>query len=123
MKKITIAFQGERGAFSEEATLRFGKKHFSQSIIEPVPMRTFRKVFDAVSHNQTEFGMIPIENSLFGSVYENYDLLQHYRLSIIGEVKLRVRHMLMTLPPTKIGNIKQVLSRRRSDNAQTFFRQ
>ena len=79
---IRVAFQGELGAFSELATYEF-----FGSTVEVVPKETFVGVFDAVSNGEADHGVIPIENSLTGSIHENYDLLLKYDLVITGEIK------------------------------------
>lgn len=89
----TVAFQGERGAYSEEAVIqRFG------SGVEVLPCRTLADVFRAVEKGAAGFGLIPIENSLGGSINESYDLLLGHSLTITGETVLRVRHCLLGLP-------------------------
>ncbi len=109
-KKLLIAFQGEHGAFSEEAALVFGTSLPTKPVVVARPCVSFKKVFDAVQKKEVPIGIIPIENSLFGSVYENYDLLDKYPLNIIGEVKHRVSHMLMAIPGVKLGEIRHVYS-------------
>jgi prephenate dehydratase len=108
--RLTIAFQGEHGAFSEEAALVFGKSLPMKPVVVARPYVSFKKVFDAVQKKEVRVGIIPIENSLFGSVYENYDLLDKYPLNIIGEVKHRVSHMLMAIPGVKPAEIRHVYS-------------
>ena len=105
MKKNIVSFQGEYGAFSEKAAVSY----FGPSCI-PVPRQDFRNVFDDVRKRTTAFGIIPIENSLFGSVAQNYDLLLEYPLSIIGEVKLRIHHCLMALPGTSVSDVRHIYS-------------
>jgi prephenate dehydratase len=84
-----VAFQGEPGAFSEEAVERvFGA-------CETVPRASFEDVFEAVEAGAVERGVIPIENAVFGSVRVNYDHLRTHAVSIVGELQLRIRHHLM----------------------------
>lgn len=101
----TIAFQGEFGAFSEQAALAF----FGPACT-PIPRPNFRDVFDDVQHGKCHAGIVPVENSLFGSVHQNFDLLQEFPLHIIGEVKLRIRMNLMALPGTKLKDVRDVYS-------------
>ncbi len=102
---IKAAFQGELGAYSEIATYEyFG------SDIAVVPMESFENIFSAVTKGQVDHGVIPIENSLAGSIHENYDLLLEHNLVITGEVKLRISHNLLVLPGTKIKDIRRVYS-------------
>lgn len=101
----SVAFQGERGAFSEQAAIKFfGRK------IATLPSPTFEDVLKLVVRKKAESGILPIENSLHGSVLENYDLLPHFDLSIVGEVKLRIVHHLMTNYKTSLKQVRYVYS-------------
>jgi prephenate dehydratase len=100
-----IAFQGERGAFSEAAALAF----FGDAI-EPVPCETFEKVFARVTRADCDHGLVPIENSLAGSIHQNYDLLERNTLSIIGEHVLRVEHCLIAHPGVALADLRVVSS-------------
>lgn len=105
MKQLKISFQGEFGAFSEQAALAyFGRE------CKPVPRENFRDVFDDVKRGKCDYGIVPVENSLFGSVHQNFDLLQEYPLHIVGEVKLRIKMNLMALPSAKLNGIRDVYS-------------
>lgn len=100
-----VAFQGEEGAFSEEAVLAsFGRG------ARTLPCRTFRDVFSAVARRKAPFGVVPIENSLFGSIHENYDLLRSFNVRIAGEVKLRIVHALVAHPRARIGSVTTIYS-------------
>ncbi|MFW6293200.1 MAG: 3-deoxy-7-phosphoheptulonate synthase [Spirochaetota bacterium] len=104
---VPVAYQGERGAYSEMALLRF----FHDLDFAAVPSRHFRDVFEAVLQGTARYGIVPIENSLAGSVHENYDLLLQYAdLTIVGEIKLRVEHSLIGLPGSSIETVKRVFS-------------
>jgi prephenate dehydratase len=101
----TVAFQGERGSFSEEAAHKLlGRK------IRVQPCETFAAIFESVVSGKTRFCLAPIENTLAGSVYENYDLLLKHNLHIVGEVSLRIVHNLIALPGTALKNVRQVYS-------------
>ncbi len=100
-----IAFQGERGAFSEIAS----KKYFGDDI-SISPSVSFEEVFLKVKKGKVDFGIIPIENSLYGSVYESYDLLLNYSLTIIGELRLQINHHLIASKNYKLSEIKKVYS-------------
>lgn len=105
MKTVKVSFQGEYGAFSEQAaTAYFGSK----CLVVPRPQ--FRDVFDDIKRKRSDFGIIPIENSLFGSVHQNFDLLQEYPLHIIGELKLRIRMNLMALKSVAQSAVRHVYS-------------
>jgi prephenate dehydratase len=101
---MKIAFQGEPGAYSEQAVFDyFGN-------VETKPCESFEVVFDSVVAEVCEFGLIPIENSLAGSIHQNYDLLLRHDLHIVGEYLLRVRHCLIALPGVKKEEIKRAIS-------------
>lgn len=101
---MRIAFQGETGAFSEEAVRAL------RGDAEPVPCPEFSDVFRAAEQGDVERAVIPIENSLFGSVHANYDLLRTHELSIVGELQLRIRHNLMAPPGVKLEDVRVVFS-------------
>jgi prephenate dehydratase len=106
VRKIrSVAFQGERGAFSEQAAARFFQRK-----IRLLPVPAFDDIFKLVEARKADSGILPIENSLHGSVLENYDLLQTYDLTIIGEVKLRIVHCLMANHGVKLKDIRRVYS-------------
>jgi prephenate dehydratase len=101
---VKVAFQGERGAYSEEAVVRF----FGEAELVPCPV--LGDVFKTVSTGQASFGVVPLENSQAGSINETYDLLLSYPLNIYGEVFVRVSHCLVALPGEKLAAIKTVYS-------------
>ncbi len=104
--EIEVAFQGERGAFSEKAINRI----FDENPV-PVPCRTFRNVFNAVLESRVHYGIIPLENSLSGSIHENYDLLLQFPdVKIIGEKKIRIIHNLIACPEARLEDIRKVYS-------------
>lgn len=98
------AFQGEQGAYSEEAI----RQHFGAAV-ETLPSRTFEDIFAALDEDRATVGVVPVENSLAGSINKAYDLLLDHDLRVQGEILLRVRHNLLTLPANR-GKIKQVRS-------------
>lgn len=101
---MKVAFQGEPGAYSEQAVFNY----FGE--VETGPSESFDAVFDAVVSDECGFGLIPIENSLAGSIHQNYDLLLRHDLYIVGEYLLRVQHCLITLPNVKKEDVKKVIS-------------
>jgi len=104
-KSHTAAFIGEYGAYSHKASLGY----FGEDIT-PVPMKTFKDIFQAVQTGTCEYGVIPLENSLSGSIHENFDLLQEYDLQIIGEITIRVKHALIVHENVSKGDIKKILA-------------
>jgi prephenate dehydratase len=100
-----VAFQGEPGAYSEKATRELLGKGV---MAEGKP--TFEDVFRAVSSREADYAVVPIENTLGGSIHANYDLMLRYDLYVIGEHEFRVEHSLMALPGTKIEDLKTVMS-------------
>ncbi len=98
------AFIGEYGAYSHKA----GLAYFGDDLI-PVPRAGFRDIFQAVDQGEVAYGVIPLENTLSGSIHENYDLLQEYDLKIIGDVTLRIEHALIAHKGMSKADIKTVL--------------
>ena len=101
---MRVAFQGEPGAYSEEA----GFGYFDAPTM--VPEESFEAVFAAVVSGDCQSGLIAIENSLAGSIHQNYDLLLRHDLHIVGEYFLRVRHCLIGFPGVALTDIKRVIS-------------
>lgn len=106
MSEQRVAFQGEYGAYSEEAARAVYPRG------TPVPCRLLRDAFDAVVSGAVEFAVVPVENSQAGSINDTYDLLleHHERLHIVAEYMLRVRHMLLALPGQTLDSIHIVYS-------------
>lgn len=100
-----VAFQGEHGAYSEAAALEY----FHEPI-ETVPCDTFDEVFEQVTAGACELGFIPIENTLGGSIHQNYDLLNQHSLSVIAEHVFPVRHCLIGLAEANLADIRKVIS-------------
>lgn len=105
MRRETIAFQGERGAFSEEAA----HKLLGRSI-EVVPCVRFEDVFRRLKAGHVTGAVIPIENTLAGSVHENYDHLQRFQLPIVAETNVRIVHNLIAPQGVKWTAIRRVFS-------------
>jgi prephenate dehydratase len=100
-----VAFQGERGAFSEEAA----RKLLGPGI-EVFPCQRFEDVFRALDRKKVDAAVIPIENTLHGSVHENYDHLLHFDLSIVGETSVRIVHNLIAPAGVPFSKIRRVFS-------------
>ncbi len=101
-----IAFQGEPGAYSERAVQEF----FREQAFKTLPRRSFAEAFAAVHTGQAQIAVIPIENSLAGSVHQNYDLLLKNQLHITGEIFLRISHHVMALPGVRWEKVRRVYS-------------
>ena len=102
---VVVAFQGERGAYSESAVYSF----FGPSA-KPKPCRTFREVFEEVKAKKAEFGVVPIENSIEGSVNQVYDLFLEYDLKVCGEIILKIEHCLIANPGSTLSSIEVIYS-------------
>lgn len=103
--RLRIAFQGELGAYSELAIYGyFGRD------VDVAPNPAFADIFRLVDNGECDHGIIPIENSLTGSIHENYDLLLKHDLVITGEVKLRIMHNLIVNTGVTLDGIRRVYS-------------
>jgi len=105
VSELRIGFQGARGAYSEEATFSlFGPG------VQAVPLPSFRAVFEAVTRGHVDGGVVPVENSLAGSVIENVDLLIEFPVTITGELALHIQHCLLAPAGTALADIERALS-------------
>ena len=102
---MKAAFQGVHGAYSELAS-----KQLLGPRTQTIPCESFEDVFDAVADGKAERGILPIENSLAGSIHQNYDLLLARNLHIVGEAHLKVEHVLMCHPSASLKSLTQVRS-------------
>jgi len=100
---INVSFQGERGAYSEAAA-----KSFFKNDIKTIPLTTFAEILENTSKDITEYSILPVENSLEGSVGESYDLLYSTNLNATGETYHRIEHCLIGIG--KIDEIDTVYS-------------
>ena len=101
---MNVAFQGEPGAYSEQAVFN----HYGE--VNTLPCESFDAMFDAVASGKSDLALAPIENSLAGSIHQNYDLLLQHDLHIVGEYLLRVQHCLIGFPDVKLTEIQRVIS-------------
>jgi len=102
---MLIAYQGRPGAYSESAAyMLFG------SDIQTIGVDSFEEIYQMVHCETVQGGVIPIENSTAGSILDNYDLLLRWRLPIVGEVKLRIEHVLMGCVGSSVDTLREVLS-------------
>ena len=104
-KPLTVAIQGEKGAFSHQAA-----KAALGPGIDVLPRATFDELFDSVVEEKADRALVPIENSLHGSIHENYDRLKSRPLHIVGETQLRIRQCLIARPGSSVGMIRRVAS-------------
>ncbi|MDD5082319.1 MAG: prephenate dehydratase [Dehalococcoidales bacterium] len=115
----TVAFQGETGAYSEEAAFQF-----FGAAIQLKPCESLDDVFKAVEQDEVQFGVVPAENSLEGSISRTYDLLLDSNLKVGGETELRVVHCLISTPESRLDLIKDVYSHPQAlGQCKTFLRQ
>ena len=102
---LRVAIQGELGAFSHEAALRaLGEA------VEVVPRPSFEALFASVVDGEADRAIVPIENSLAGSIHENYDRLKSGPLHIVGETELRIRQCLIGRPGATLDLLRRVAS-------------
>lgn len=102
---MRIAFQGERGAYSEEAIIQ----HFGASA-QPIPKPYLRDVFVSVQEGNSDLGLVPVENTLEGSIVRTYDLLNEMTLKAQGEVVLKIVHCLIANPGVSHEDVREVYS-------------
>ncbi len=100
-----VAFPGEAGAYSEEAALQF-----FGPLVDTKPCDSLDEVFRVVAQDEVQFGIIPVENSLEGSISQSYDLLLDSSLKVCGEIELRVVHCLIANPGARLDLIKRIYS-------------
>jgi prephenate dehydratase len=104
-KRLAVAIQGEKGAFSELAA-----RQLLGSGPEIIPCERFTDVFEALKKGAVDAAVIPIENTLHGSVHENYDHLLKYGMPIVGETNVRIVHNLIAPAGVSLAKIKRVFS-------------
>ena len=101
---MQIAYQGEPGAFSEAASRQVGPS------AQLLPCKSFEDVFAAVDGGRVDYGVLPIENSIGGSIHRNFDLLLEHQLPIVGEVEVPVVHQLLALPGRTLADVRRIYS-------------
>ncbi len=100
-----VAFQGTEGAYSWLAS----RRHFPDGV-EPVGCPSFREAVRAVEEEEVDFALLPVENTIAGSIHETYDRVAHSRLHVIGEEVLRVEHCLLGVDDVPVAHLRKVLS-------------
>lgn len=102
---MKVAYQGIKGSYSQIAVM----KHFGKSVKE-LSCQTFEEVFQSVNNNEADYGVLPFENSIIGSIAVNYNLLLKNNMYIIAEIFLRIRHCLLSHKNNTLKNIKRAYS-------------
>ncbi|MFA7567488.1 MAG: 3-deoxy-7-phosphoheptulonate synthase [Alkalispirochaeta sp.] len=106
---VRVAFQGARGAYSEIALMRYFD--LDETTIDAVARHSFRDVYESLLTGEVDFAIIPLENSLMGSIHENYDLLLKYPdLRIVGDTQIRIQHSLIGTPEATLETVRTVIS-------------
>lgn len=100
-----VAFQGARGAFSEQAC-----RQLLGDDVELFPKEKFVQIFQAVEQGEVDHAVVPVENTLAGSVHENYDHLMNHKLPIVAETRVRIVHNLIGRPEAELGQISRAIS-------------
>ncbi len=103
---MRVAFQGELGAFSQQAI-----RQFLGASARPVPCPLFDQVFTALAAKRADAAAIPIENTLHGSIHENYDLLIKHDFIITAETNVRIVHNLIAPPGMTFRQVRRVFSK------------
>ena len=103
--KLTVAFQGDPGAFSQQAI-----RQFVGGRAAILPCQRFDQVFRALDSGDAQAAAIPIENTLHGSVHENYDHLLHFDFEIVAETNVRIVHNLIAVPGVGFKKVRRVFS-------------
>jgi prephenate dehydratase len=104
-RKIRVAFQGERGAFSEEAALKLLGHE-----IELVPQRTFAALYNSLDNGDADYVLAPVSNTIAGPVQASVDLLQQSSLQRLDEVELQIEQHLIGCPEANLANLESVQS-------------
>lgn len=105
MKRPLVGFQGELGAFSQEAVTQL-----LGETARVAPFQRFEEVFQALAGGHVDAAVLPIENSLAGSVHENYDHLLHFDVRIVAETSVRIIHNLIAPAGVRFGDVRRVFS-------------
>jgi prephenate dehydratase len=106
---MKIGYQGVSGAYSEMAADEFVRNEKIKNA-KIIGLSDFDSIFSKVENKELDFGVVPVENSLAGSIHKNFDLLGRHNLKVIGEVYVHVNHQLLVLPGTKKEDVKEIYS-------------
>jgi prephenate dehydratase len=113
MAKFKVAFQGEKGAYSEIAAKHFfygGKRVSKGRNIELIPYGTFADAIHAVATGKVDSGIVPVENTLAGGIREVFNLLDEEPVFGVGEIRLKISHALLAVRGAKLSSIRKVYS-------------
>lgn len=106
-EKVVCAYSGKRGAYAEQAISRY----FDSKDVSPLSVDSFSEIFQSVLDGKADYGIVPIENSLAGSVYQNYDNFMRFQdVTIVGAITLNIRHALLGIKGSSISDIRTVYS-------------
>lgn len=115
--KTVCAYSGNKGAYAEMAVQRYFEESASA-----VPVNSFEEIFQSVVDGKADYGMVPIENSTAGSVYDNYDNLSRYQdVSIVGAINLRIEHSLLAPKGATLNSIKNVYTHLQASSQSSEF--
>ncbi|MCA9564908.1 MAG: chorismate mutase, partial [Myxococcales bacterium] len=106
---LKVAYQGIRGSYSDQAVRKLFPED-ADHVIDPIGFPSFTAAVDALERGEVDFALLPIENSIAGSINETYELLLHRNVPIVGEEILKIEHRLLGLPGASIHDLKRVLS-------------
>lgn len=122
LKPITLAYQGNPGSYSEMAALDVATRRSCHSeYIQAIGQPNFDLAAKAVIENHADLAVLPIENSLMGSIHESLDAILQADLPVVGETIVRVNHCLMALPGVKLEDIRRVISQKPALDQCTQF--
>lgn len=107
---IEITIQGIRGCFHEAAAIEYFTKHLPHASVKAVPCDTFEEMIERISATPSLLGIMAIENTIAGPLLQNHELLRKSQLTIAGEHKMRISHVLAALSGQKVDEIREVIS-------------
>ena len=107
---IRVAIQGAEGCYHDAAAREYFAQNSPGEEIVTVPFDSFGHLFDAANHDASLLATVAIENTIAGPLLQNHELLRESPLTIVGEHKMRISHVLAALPGQKIEDIKEVHS-------------
>lgn len=106
--RISIAFLGMRGSYSNMASRQFAKKY--QGSLQELSCASFAEVFEKVQNGEADYGVLPLENTTSGSINDVYDLLQHTELAVVGELAYPIKHCVLATSPIELAEIDTLYS-------------